>query len=100
MAPRKTATVDLDLDALAREAQETPEPFTFRLHGHVFQMAAGSDADFRALDEINRDNITNAIRLLLGDEQFDKFVQKPVSMRTLRTLLEGWSNHKGLSLGE
>lgn len=100
MAPRKTVTVDLDLDALAREATDVPQPFTFRLHGHVFSIAPGSEADFRVLDQINQDKIAEAVRLLLGEEQYEKFTSKPVSMRTLKTILSGWSDHKGLELGE
>lgn len=100
MAPRKTVNVDLDLDALAREATDVPEPFTFRLHGHVFSIAPGSDADFRVLDQINQDKIAEAVRLLLGEDQYSKFTEKPVSMRTLKALLNGWSAHKGVSLGE
>lgn len=100
MAPRKPVTVDLDLDALAREATDTPEPFTFRLHGHVFSIAPGSDADFRVLDQINQDKIAEAVRLLLGEDQYAKFTEKSVSMRTLKALLSGWSEHKGVSLGE
>lgn len=100
MAPRKSVEVDLDLDALAREATDVPEPFTFRIHGHVFSIAPGSEADFRVLDQINQDKIAEAVRLLLGDEQYAKFTEKPVSMRTLKALLSGWSSHKGLDLGE
>lgn len=103
MAPRKTTApvpVDLDLDALEREATETLSPFTFRLHGHVFTLATGEDSDFRVLDSLNRNELTEAIRLLLGEPQYEKFVSKPVSMKTLKTVLEGWSKHKGLSLGE
>lgn len=100
MAPRKPVSVDLDLDAVAREATDTPEPFTFRIHGHVLSIPVGSEADFRALDEINRGNLTGAILRLLGDDQYAKFTQKPVPMKVLESLLEGWSQHKGLSLGE
>jgi len=98
---RKAPTpVDLDLDALAREATSEAAPFTFRLHGQVFTLATGDESDFRVLDSLNQNDLTGAIRYLLGDTQYEKFVAKPVSMKTLKAVLEGWSKHKGLSLGE
>lgn len=104
MAPRKATTpvsVDLDLDALAREADpDAPTPFTFRIHGHVLTIATGEESDFRVLDALNQNQLTEAIRFLLGPDQYTKFTEKPVSMKTLKTVLEGWSSHKGLSLGE
>lgn len=104
MAPRKPATppvtVDLDLDILDQEANETAVPFTFRIHGHVLTLATADDSDFRVLDALSRNDLTGAIRFLLGDEQYAKFTEKPVSMRTLKKVLAGWSEHKGISLGE
>lgn len=101
-APRKIV-VDLDLDALDKEARATegPQtPFTFRLHGITFSMTSGDDSDFRVLDELAKNNLPEAFRLLLGDAQYEKFVSKPVSMRTLKTLMNGWYEHKGTSTGE
>lgn len=99
---RKTPVpVDMDLDALAHEAtDEAPAPFTFRLHGQVFSLAVGNECDFRVLDELGKNNLAEAIRMLLGPEQYDQFTTKPVSMKILTKVLEGWSTHKGLPLGE
>jgi hypothetical protein len=100
MAPRKPVTVDLDLDALAKEATDSTAPFSFRIHGHVLTIASGDDSDFRVLDALSKNDLTSAIQFLLGPDQYTKFTEKPVSMKTLKAVLEGWSNHKGLTLGE
>ena len=101
MAPRKPVAVDLDLDALAREAtDDKTTPFTFRIHGQVFSLADATECDFRVLDALDQGQLAEAIRLLLGDEQYAKFTTKPVSIKALKDILGGWSNHKGLTLGE
>jgi hypothetical protein len=101
MAPRKPSTpVDLDLDALAREANDDKTPFTFRIHGQVFSLASADECDFRVLDALDQGQLAEAIRLLLGDDQYSKFTTKPVSIKVLKDILGGWSEHKGLSLGE
>lgn len=102
MAPRKVAVpVDVDFDALAREAVETePVVYTFKLHGTTFTMATGDDCDFRVLDALGKNELAEAIRLLLGDAQYTKFTAKPVSMKLLTSVLQGWTGKKGTSLGE
>lgn len=103
MAPRKPAVpVDVDFDALAKEASATSEPivYVFKLHGHTFTMPTGDDCDFRVLDALGRNELTEAIRYLLGDAQYAKFTSKSVSMGTLTAVLEGWSGKKGTKLGE
>lgn len=103
---RKTtapAVVDLDLDALEKEANAVggqAAPFTFRIHGEVLSLVSGDDCDFRVLDALAKNDLSQAIELLLGPEQYAKFTKAPVSMKTLTKVLEGWSNHKGVALGE
>ncbi len=102
MAARKTVPVDLDLDALEKEALSSADTsgFTFRIHGHVLTMSIGENSDFRVLDALAKDNLTLAVSLLLGEEQYAKFTEKPVSMRTLKALLDGWYKAKGTTTGE
>lgn len=96
----KTAPVDLDLDALEREATDQVTPFTFRIHGHSLSLVSGDDCDFRVLDALGKNDLSHAIELLLGPEQYAKFTEKPVSMRVLMKVLDSWSSHKGVPLGE
>ncbi len=95
----KPVEVDLDLDALDNEANGAV-PFTFRIHGQVLSLDAGDECDFRVLDALGKNDLTLAIQYLLGPEQYEKFTAKPVSMKTLKAVLDGWSQHKGLPLGE
>lgn len=98
---RKTPVpVDLDLDVLDAEANDTTAPFTFRIHGYVLTLASGDQCDFRVLDALDKNELGLAVSYLLGPEQYAKFTEKPVSMATLKRVLEGWSSHKGAPLGE
>ncbi len=105
MTARKAATpktpvpVDLDLDALEKEATGLV-PFTFRIHGQVLTLDVGDECDFRVLDALGKNDLSLAIEYLLGPDQYAVFTQKPVSMKVLKAVLEGWSSHKGLPLGE
>lgn len=96
----KAEPVDLDLDAIEREATDQTAPFTFRIHGHTLSLATGDQCDFRVLDALGKNDMVRAVEFLLGPEQYVKFTEKPVSMKTLTRILEGWSSHKGVTLGE
>jgi hypothetical protein len=88
----------LDLDALDNEANGVP--FTFKSGGQTFSMEAGEDSDWRVLDALDKGDLAQAFRFLLGDEQYEKFASRKVSMRTFKRLLNEWAKFKGDVSGE
>lgn len=87
-----------DLDAV--DAETTGVAYEFLSHGVVYSLSAGSDCDWRVLTALSKDDLSGAIRLLLGDEQYETFVRHPVSAKGLSALLKSWSSFKGDQSGE
>jgi hypothetical protein len=88
----------LDLDALNDEANGAP--YTFKFGGKTYSMAAGEDADWRVLDALDKGDLAQAFKYLLGDEQYATFSSRPVSLRTFKRLLNEWSKFRGDVSGE
>lgn len=88
----------LDLDALDNEANGVP--FTFKSGGQTYTMPSGEDADWRILDALDKGDLAQAVRYLLGDEQFAQFSDRKVTLRSFKSLLNHWSKFKGDAAGE
>jgi len=89
-----------DLDALA--AESVGERFRFIYGGREWSIPLVEDIDKRLLDRMAEapDAVAReAFQLAFGDE-WAEFDQLPMSLRTLNALLEEWSRHSGLELGE
>jgi hypothetical protein len=87
------------LDALEVEG-ESGEPFTFETHGETFTMPLASAMPWQ--DQLALETATQmeSLRLILGDEQFERFQKVPMSSARLGALLKQWMEHQGLQPGE
>jgi hypothetical protein len=92
--------VHFDLDALEAEANE--EPFTFRLGGDVFTLAAPEDADWQVIDELSETNagLRAFIQELMSAEDWEKFSSHKLSSKKLTALLDACNQHYGATPGK
>ncbi|MTE19506.1 hypothetical protein F0L17_10285 [Streptomyces sp. TRM43335] len=85
--------------AQRREAQG--RAWTFTIDGDTFEMPGElSRRTARALRELDDNDIDGLLRLLLGEEQFDRFDRHDVSMQDVAAILEAYGKATGLGLGE
>lgn len=86
----------VDIDAIAIE-DEGPEPFRFNRGEEEFAMATLLQLDWRDQERVLfGTNTTERLRILLGEEQFDRFVAKPLTTARLIKLLDLWFDYQGL----
>lgn len=87
-----------DLDALTVE--ETTEPFYFQFGGETFAIATHYDP--RIFRRFDQGDLAGALRLMLGNEQFDRLdaIDKPFDERHLEPLIRAWAEHAGTTTGE
>jgi hypothetical protein len=87
-----------DLDALEHEAEE--EPFFFRFGGEEYVLPP--HLDIRAAAALGGGRIDDGLRILLGAEQWTRLQQADAVFddRHLVALLEEYSSHIGVTLGE
>lgn len=87
-----------DLDALAKDV--TAEPFRFRFGGEDYEIPCL--IDMRWVAAIETDRVDDALRLLLGPEQYRRMQQSPAVFDRLQfdALVGAFFTHVGSSLGE
>lgn len=85
----------LDLDAIEAEADEKPFEFTFA--GATWQMASPESIDWQLMsDDGSSEDAREAIREMLGDEQWERFSEHKLSIRQLRVLMDSARRHFGI----
>lgn len=91
--------VDLDLDALRKAHADGHSPIvadrTFRLDGIVYHVAPR--APFFVASMMNDGDVEGALRLWLGDEQYDSFKASTISVDEFRSL---FADVYGIDTGE
>ncbi|HEY5987002.1 MAG TPA: hypothetical protein VIV12_11600 [Streptosporangiaceae bacterium] len=105
-SPIKTQSEPFDLDAV--EAEASGKDFTFKLGGVEFVMPALSRLDRKAVKRVAKetsgkgeiDSIDAMLRIALGDEQWEKFDELPLTLAGVKDLFEAWSDHSGIDVGE
>lgn len=91
--------VHLDLDAIESEANETP--FTFRAGGDVFTAISPDDADWQATADTDSPGGLRAfVRELLGEDDYERFIEKTITNKQLGELVKACQKHYGVSVGE
>ena len=90
---------DFDLDAVVVEAEDA-EPFRFKWRDQSWSMPLMDALDFS--DQLALENATaeESLRLIMGSEQFDKFIAEPISTGRARELIKRWRKWQGLDEGE
>lgn len=86
----------LDLDAVTAEATTT-EPFKFTFGGEKYKVTA-ENADMRIVIRMTDNELAEALRLMLGAEQYARLDASPEAFtdERLAALYEGWCAHYGL----
>lgn len=93
--------LDAHVDAMAKEA--VGEPFSFRLGGERFTMAAPEDSDWRlavGLDDENAGSLKPFLEELLGEDQFERFMEHRLPAKALGELIRRCQAHYGTTPGE
>jgi len=85
-----------DLDALDREANS--KPFVFRFDGREY--TCPDDISIEMIQLIEAEDVLGAMRVLLGDEQWDEIVNSPKMFGVTRMgkVLEAYRKHLGIGL--
>jgi hypothetical protein len=94
--PNRAAT--LDLDTLEKDAS-APKPLPVRHGGEEFVFGDLDEADFwTELSKLQEDeDVEGQIRLMLGDEQFERFKSKPMPGWKLNALYKRLDEHFGFT---
>lgn len=88
-----------DLDALEVEDESKP-PFEFTYQGDKFTLPVAAAMPWQSQLALESANQRESLRLIMGDEQFDRFSALPMSSARLGKLVEAWLRHQGLNPGE
>ena len=90
---------DYDLDALVVEAEALP-PFRFKWRDQVWEMPWMNAMPFRDQLDLENATVDQSMRLIMGDDQFERFIAEPISTGRMRDLIETWQRFQGLEPGE
>jgi hypothetical protein len=103
----KSQDAPFDLDVLEREASKSD--YRFILGGREWRMTPMGRLDrkvMRRLAKLAKDGNDNSeymdelLKAAMGEEQFAEFNEIPLSMEALNALVEDWTAHSGIELGE
>lgn len=86
----------LDLDALINEAKGTP--FQFKFGGDVYNL--GTHMDVRAATLMAKGDIDRAMRILMGDEQWQRMMDSPqlLTAEAFVAIFNRFAAHSGVDL--
>lgn len=86
----------LDLDALVNEAKGVP--FQFKFGGDVYDL--GSHMDVRAATLMAKGEVDGAMRILMGDEQWQRMMDSPqlLTVEAFIAIFNGFAAHSGVDL--
>ena len=90
---------DYDLDALVVEAENAP-PFKFKWRDEVWHMPLMNAMPFRDQLDLEAATVEESMRLIMGEDQFERFIAEPISTGRIRGLIETWQRFQGLEPGE
>lgn len=95
---RKRKKPAFDLDAI--EVEATGEPFRFTLGGTEYTIP--TLVDFRVTAFLSENDWANAIRVLVGPEQWQKILDgtEPLTLERCIAIIEQWTTHIGISAGK
>lgn len=91
-------TTEFDLDALEVEGEDA-EPFRFTYKGQKFEMPVAKAMDWRDQLALSEATEAESVRLIMGDEQYERLSKLPMSSARFGALIDRWGKHQGLSLG-
>jgi len=90
---------DYDLDALEVEAENSP-PFKFKWRGEIWEMPLMYAMQFRDQLDLENATVEESMRLIMGEDQFDRFIAEPITTGRMRDLIAAWQRFQGLEPGE
>src|SRR5262245_19477516 len=90
---------DYDLDALVVEAGNAP-PFRFKWRDEVWEMPLMMAMPFNDQLALEGATVEESMALIMGAEQFDRFIAEPISTGRMRDLIATWQRFQGLEPGE
>lgn len=89
----------IDLETLAAEGES--EPFRFNWAGDTYEMPTFAQLPWTVVDQVMAGQAsTERLRLIMGDEQFERFKAKPCPAGKLKALMDLYWAHMGVDAGE
>ncbi|MEX2985345.1 hypothetical protein [Streptomyces sp. C36] len=87
--------------ARAQRLEALGKNWTFRLDGDTFELPTEiGHRTARALRELDDNDVDGLLGLLLGEKQFERFLDHDVTMQDIAAILEAYGKETGLGLGE
>ena len=90
---------DFDLDSLVVEA-EGSKPFVFRWREQSWEMPLMDALDLSDQLALENATVEESLRIIMGGEQWDRFIAEPISTGRTRALIKQWRKWQGLNEGE
>lgn len=95
-----------DLDAIEKEGSD--KAFHFTLDGRDFSMTPLGRIDRKKVKKIRTatedasevESMEMMLQVALGDDQWAKFDELPLSMEGLKELFQAWTEHSGIEVPE
>ncbi|MCA6095143.1 hypothetical protein LE181_23610 [Streptomyces sp. SCA3-4] len=87
--------------ARAQRLEAQGASWSFALDGDTFELPTEiGHRTARALRELDDNDVDGLLGLLLGKEQFARFLEHDVTMQDIAAILEAYGRETGLGLGE
>ncbi|MBY8878068.1 hypothetical protein [Actinacidiphila acidipaludis] len=87
--------------ARAQRLEALGRTWSFDLDGETFELPTElSRTTAKALRRLDDSDIDGLLRLLLGEQQFERFNACDVTMQDVAAILEAYGKETGLGLGE
>lgn len=96
--PRKAAAMPIDLDAARAERHAHGEPATqqFTLGQETFTIPHLSTWRVQAVELLRQGNLVGVLRKVMGDDQYEVFLDKDPDMDDVRALFDALAEEAGL----
>ena len=72
-------------------------PFQFTLAGDTFEMPCLNGLPFDIAQRYQQSTEADALKLLLGDDQWERFTALSPTLAQVRALAEQWWEHQGIT---